>query len=120
MSKLCINKHRHSNPALGKTPPQRGRMELKEDQDFFGSAVVVAVRIMALATGRQILVSGLFRKLAGTTGSRFRYLDRGWTHLKGFATKEHLYEIDWRSDNHTGFNKTRDLPYSLRQKPSGF
>ena len=47
---------------------------IKEDEDFFGSAVVLAARIMAQASGTQILVSDLFRKLAGST-SNFQYVE---------------------------------------------
>ena len=54
---------------------------IKEEEDFFGSAVVLAARIMNLAIGGQILVSDLFRKLAGTT-SGFQYIDYGWKQLK--------------------------------------
>ncbi len=69
---------------------------IQEDEDFFGSAVVLAARITARASGGQILVSDLFRKLAGNTSS-FGYVDRGWEHLKGFAEEEHLYEVDWHA-----------------------
>ena len=69
---------------------------IKEDEDFFGSAVVRAARIMAQASGGQILVSDLFRQLAGSTAS-FQYVDYGWKQLKGFAEEEHLYEVDWRT-----------------------
>ena len=69
---------------------------VKEDEDFFGSAVVLAAGIMAQASGTQILVSDLFRKLAGST-SNFQYVEYGWKQLKGFAEEERLYEVDWRS-----------------------
>ena len=69
---------------------------IKEDEDFFGTAVVLAARIMALASGEQILVSDLFRKLAGSASS-FEYVEYGWKQLKGFAEEEHLYEVAWRA-----------------------
>ena len=69
---------------------------IKENDDFFGSAVIIAARLTAQASGGQILVSEIFRKLAGIT-SRIQYKDRGWKKLKGFAEEEHLYEIDWRA-----------------------
>ena len=68
---------------------------IKEDSDFFGSAVVVAARIMAEASGGQILVSDLFRQLAGST-SDLQYREYGSRKLRGLAEKVHLYEIDWR------------------------
>ena len=69
---------------------------IKEEEDFFGSTVVLAARIMDQAKGEQILVSDLFRQLAGSTPG-FQYLDRGLKQLKGFADQEHLYEVDWRA-----------------------
>ena len=69
---------------------------IKEEEDFFGSAVVLAARIMDRAHGEQILVSDLFRKLVGTTYG-FQYLEYGWEQLKGFAEEEDLYEVDWRA-----------------------
>ena len=68
---------------------------IKEEEEFFGSAVVLAARVMAEAAGEQILVSDLFRKLAGSA-SGAQFVDYGWEQLKGFAEEEHLYEVDWR------------------------
>ena len=69
---------------------------IKEEEDFFGTAVVLAARVMGQASGAQILVSDLFRKLAGSA-SGFQYVDYGWKQLKGFAEEEHIYEVDWRT-----------------------
>ena len=69
---------------------------IKEEPDFFGSAVVLAARLVAQATRGQILVSDLFRKVGGTTIS-FQYVGDGWKRLKGFAADEHIHEIEWRS-----------------------
>jgi class 3 adenylate cyclase len=69
---------------------------IKEEEDYFGSAVVLAARIMAEASGGQILVSDLVRKVAGSM-SNFQYIDYGCRKLKGFAEEEHLYEVDWRA-----------------------
>jgi class 3 adenylate cyclase len=70
---------------------------IKEEDDFFGTAVVLSARIMGKAIGGQILVSELFRRLAGTA-SGHKYSDHGWTQLKGFTEEEHLYEVDlWDS-----------------------
>ena len=68
---------------------------IKEEEDFFGTAVVLAARIMGKAIGGQILVSDLFRRMAGTA-SGYKYSDQGWTQLKEFSDEEHLYEVDWR------------------------
>ena len=70
--------------------------ETIKEEDFFGTAVVMAARVMDRASGGQILVTDLFRKLAGST-SNFQYVDYGSTQLKGFSEEEHLHEVDWRS-----------------------
>ena len=49
---------------------------IQEGGDLFGNAVVLASRIMALASGGQILVSDLFRKLTDG-GSDIECVDRG-------------------------------------------
>ncbi|MBI2872103.1 MAG: AAA-like domain-containing protein [Chloroflexi bacterium] len=69
---------------------------LQEEQDFFGTAVIMAARIMARAKGGEILVSELFRRLMGTTAD-ITYLDRGEHTLSGIQEPQHLYEVDWRS-----------------------
>ena len=69
---------------------------IKEEEDFFGSAVVRAARVMAEASGGQILVSDLFRKLAGSSIS-VPFVDHGCMLLKGFAEEEHLFEVDWQA-----------------------
>lgn len=69
---------------------------IKEEEDFFGSAVVRAARIMAEASGGQILVSDLFRQLAGSS-INVHFIDHGGATLKGFAEEEHLFEVDWQA-----------------------
>ena len=69
---------------------------IKEEEDFFGSAVVLSARIMDSATGSQILVSDLFRKMAANT-SNLQYVDQGLKQLKGFTEEEHVYEVVWRA-----------------------
>jgi len=69
---------------------------IKEGEDFFGGAVVLAAKLTAQASGGQILVSDLLRRLAGDS-SGLEYVDYGWKQLKGFAEKEHLYEVNWRT-----------------------
>lgn len=70
---------------------------IQEGGDLFGNAVVLASRIMALASGGQILVSDLFRKLTDG-GSDIECVDRGWRRLKGFAVRQHIYEVPWSAD----------------------
>lgn len=75
---------------------------IKEGEDYFGSAVVLAARIMAEASGGQILVSDLVRKVAGSM-SNFQCIDHGFRKLKGFTEEEHLYEVDWRASQRHSF-----------------
>ncbi|MBI4200348.1 MAG: hypothetical protein HY535_07745 [Chloroflexi bacterium] len=69
---------------------------LQEEQDFFGSAVILAARIMAKGSGGQVLVSELFRRLVGTTAA-VTYIDRGQEQITGFEEPQHVYEVDWRA-----------------------
>ena len=71
---------------------------IKEDEDYFGSAVVMAARIMDESTGGQILVSDLLRQVAaGPSNSEHQYSDFGLRTLKGFDDKEHIFEVLWET-----------------------
>ena len=69
-----------------------------ERGDYFGAAVVLAERVMAQATGGQVFVSDQFRSMSADSGE-FRYIDRGWNRLKGFAVRQHIHELVWKPDN---------------------
>ena len=56
---------------------------IQEGGDLFGNAVV--------------LVSDLFRKLTDG-GSDIECVDRGWRRLKGFAVRQHIYDVPWSAD----------------------
>ena len=70
---------------------------IKEGEDFFGTAVVLAARVMDQAVGEQILVSDLFRKLAGGA-SGLQFVDQGLKPLKGFTEEERLHEVVWQDN----------------------
>ena len=71
---------------------------IKEEEDYFGSAVVMAARIMDESTGGQILVSDLLRQVAaGPSNSEHQYSDFGLRTLKGFDDKQHIFEVLWET-----------------------
>ena len=71
---------------------------IKEEEDYFGSAVVMAARIMNESTGGQILVSDLLRQVAeGPSNSEHEYSDFGRRTLKGFNEEEHIFEVLWET-----------------------
>jgi class 3 adenylate cyclase len=67
---------------------------IAEDKDLFGTAVIEAARIAAVAKGGEILVSNVVRELA--KGKEFLFSDRGEVDLKGFDEPVRLYEVRWR------------------------
>jgi len=67
---------------------------IKEQEDFFGTAVVVAARVAAQAKGGQILVSELFRGVVGRAGD-FDYTDLGYYQLKGLSEEQRIFEVQW-------------------------
>ena len=71
---------------------------IKEEEDFFGNAVVLASRVMGHASGGQIIVSDQFRKVLDGTGD-FRFVDRSWKRLKGFDVRQHIHELMWRPES---------------------
>ena len=67
---------------------------IAEDDDLFGTAVIVAARIAAQAKGGEILVSDVVRQLVA--GKGFLFNDRGEHALKGFEYPVRVFEVSWR------------------------
>jgi len=69
-----------------------------EEEDYFGSAVVIAARILDESSGGQILVSDLLRQVAdGPSNSEQEYSDFGRRTLKGFEEGEQIFEVLWQA-----------------------
>ena len=72
---------------------------IKEEEDYFGSAVVMAGRIMDESKGGQIFVSELLLQVAeGPSNTAHRYSDFGRRTLKGFEDEEQIYEVLWQAN----------------------
>lgn len=66
---------------------------IAEEDDLFGTAVIVAARIAAKAEGGEILVADVVRQLVA--GKGFLFNDRGETELRGFEDPVRVYEVRW-------------------------
>ncbi|MCH8815240.1 MAG: adenylate/guanylate cyclase domain-containing protein [Chloroflexi bacterium] len=66
---------------------------IAEEDDLFGTAVILAARIAAKAEGGEILVSDVVRQLVA--GKQFMFNDRGETELRGFEDPVRVYEARW-------------------------
>jgi len=71
---------------------------IPDERDYFGMPVVVAQRLCSTASGGQILVSDLVRRLVGSHG-RYTFRDRGSLTLKGLAEPLAAYEVVWEPDS---------------------
>jgi class 3 adenylate cyclase len=69
---------------------------IAEDQDLFGTAVIVAARIAAKAEGGEILASNVVRELVA--GKGFLFSDRGDVVLRGFEDPVRLYDLRWQQE----------------------
>jgi len=69
---------------------------IAEDEDLFGTAVILAARIAAKAEGGEILASNVVRELVA--GKGFLFSDRGDVVLRGFEDPVRLYEVRWQED----------------------
>ncbi|MEX0800783.1 MAG: adenylate/guanylate cyclase domain-containing protein [Dehalococcoidia bacterium] len=69
---------------------------IAEEQDLFGTAVIAAARIAAMAEGGEILVSDVVRQLVA--GKGFMFADRGDAELRGFDDPVRIYELRWREE----------------------
>jgi class 3 adenylate cyclase len=68
---------------------------IEEDGDLFGSTVIMASRIAALASASEILIPEPLRHLL--SGKSYVYADRGEVMLKGFEDPVRLYQVRWQS-----------------------
>jgi len=67
---------------------------ISEDEDFFGTAVIMAARVAAEAQGGEILASDVVRQLVAGRG--FLFGDRGEMVLRGFDDPVRLFEVRWQ------------------------
>jgi class 3 adenylate cyclase len=68
---------------------------IAEDDDLFGSSVIMASRIADQAKGGEIVLANVVRELAA--GKGFLFSDRGEIVLRGFDDPVRLYELMWES-----------------------
>ena len=71
---------------------------IKKEDDYFGSAVVMAAKIMDESAGGQILVSVRRQVANGPSNSEHEYIDFGRRTLKGFDEEEHIFEVLWQEN----------------------
>jgi pimeloyl-ACP methyl ester carboxylesterase len=68
---------------------------IAENDDLFGSSVILAQRTAAEASGGQILVTDVVRQLAAGKGFEFTF--KGEHELRGFSTPVPLHELRWQA-----------------------
>jgi class 3 adenylate cyclase len=68
---------------------------IREEEDLFGKAVVLAARISAEASGGQILACQIVHALVVHSGE-FAFRSLGSFELKGISGAQLLYEVAWR------------------------
>src|SRR4051812_34230118 len=81
----------HEHPLLVRIGLNAGEM-IDAGGEAFGAAINLAARVMDRAAGGEVLITDTVRQLVGTLpGASFH--DRGRPALKGFAERQHLYEV---------------------------
>jgi class 3 adenylate cyclase/pimeloyl-ACP methyl ester carboxylesterase len=70
---------------------------IAEEEDLFGTAVIRAARIAAMAEGGEILVANVVRELA--EGKGFLFSDRGNVALRGFDDPVRLFDVRWQGED---------------------
>jgi class 3 adenylate cyclase/tetratricopeptide (TPR) repeat protein len=83
---------------------------VREEDDYFGTPVVVAKRLCDAAAGGQVLVSDLVRQLVGTRGD-FVFREIGRVELKGLGEPVPAWSLDWAAE------KSRESPIELVGHP---
>lgn len=67
---------------------------IAEDDDFFGTAVILAARIASRASGGEILISEVLNNVIAPSGE-FAIVPRGSVRLKGFSKPHRIFLVDW-------------------------
>ena len=70
---------------------------IRDEDDYFGTPVIVAKRLCDAARGGQILASQLVRGLVGSRGG-FRFRSVGRLELKGITQAVPAVEVGWHPD----------------------
>ena len=68
---------------------------IEEHDDLFGTSVILASRIAAMAGGGEILASDVVRQLVAGRG--FLFSERGEAVMRGFEDPMRVWEVRWRS-----------------------
>jgi len=92
-STIELNAGRTENQLLVRIGLNTGDV-ISEDDDYFGSSVIAAARIAAVAKGGEILLSEATKAVAGRI--RVPLVDRGPHELRGLSETCRLYEAVWR------------------------
>lgn len=84
-----------------------------EDGDYFGEPVVESARLCAHATGGQIVVNALVRRLAGSRDG-YSFNSLAAVELRGISEPVQAFELQWEPSLVTGIA----LPERLRELPA--
>ncbi len=90
---------------------------IRDEDDYFGSSVVVAKRLCDRAHGGQVIASDLLRGLVGSRGG-FEFVALGPLELKGLSEPVPAFEVAWQAPARTE-DTARPLPPGLDQPTLG-
>jgi TolB protein len=91
---------------------------LRDEEDYFGTPVVIARRLCDSASGGQIIASALVRGLVGSRGN-FTFSDLGPRDLKGITEPVSAYEVEWEHAVVAARPKTFGLAVRARAAAGG-
>jgi class 3 adenylate cyclase len=73
---------------------------LRDADDFFGHAVIIAARVAAEAQGNEILVSSLVNELTRGVGT-FKFGEPRSVQLQGIPGERQVFPLIWRAKEHS-------------------
>lgn len=89
---------------------------IKESDDFFGTAVIMAARVGAKAEGGEILVSNVFKAVAGSAGD-VEFGEGQDVALKGFSGVHKVYRVFWNEKEKPCPSCSKPIPSDSRSCP---
>ena len=85
---------------------------VREEQDYFGTPVVIARRLCDSARGGEIRASGLVRELVGSRGG-FTFFNLGPLTLKGISDPLAAYQVIWEPAAVSAQKRTPIAPWAI-------
>lgn len=111
--RIAAHGHEAGEQAMGLRIGLNAGEVIRDEEDYFGTPVVVAKRLCDRAASGQTLLSEVVRTLVGSRGE-YRFVALGTLQLKGFVDPITAFELDWRGRGSMARSRTSGVSLKPR------